>query len=514
MPVTSDPHLSVDLQTALLERAVRVQAISVEITALENPEEIPHRVVEALVRELGLSVASLVLRDPISGSLRYVAEVGVPAEVKALGFRTGGTADTVLQTGQPLFVEDAAQDSRVSPQARPFFQAWACLPVRHRDRTYGLLFVNFPEAHPFPPIERHILGIFASQTAIALDNARLHQSERHRAAALATLAALGRDLSESLETPDLVRVLARALRDHLPRTTAEILWLREGEALRPAFALGLKLTAESLTAIPATASLIPPALGPHTGLRPLPLPSLFDEFKLPAEALPMGNWRALTAGLTVGSESQGVLVLLMPEEVEPFSAAELDFVQALVDRGALALHNANLYEQSIQAAHRDSLTQVLNHGTIQIRLEEALAEAQRTGQPLALLMLDADHFKRCNDTHGHAFGDRVLVALARTIKEQVRPTDLVGRWGGEEFTVVLPGVDGPVALRVAERIRTAMEALVIKVSESQFTAAPTISIGLASYPGAAETPSSLLEASDTALYAAKAQGRNRVCVAP
>lgn len=505
------PHRG-DPDQALLERAVRVQAISAEITALEDPEAIPARVVEALVRELGLAVASVVLRDPDTGALRYAADIGVPTEVKALGFRPGGTAATVMATGEALFIEHP-DDARVSPQTRPHFQAWACLPIRHRGRTYGLLFVNFPEPHAFPPIERHILATFASQTAIALDNARLHQAERRRAAALATLAALGRDLSESLNTADLVRILARTLREHLTRASLQALWVATPEGLQPVLAAGWRCPPEALPTLAPSGSRLVAALGSQAGPRTVPWETLREDLALPAEALPVPGpvvgLRLLAAG-----EVQGLLVLGFPGEAEPPSPPELDFLQALADRGALALHNAALYARSLQEARRDSLTQVLNHGAFQARLAEALADAHLLGSSLALLMLDADHFKACNDRHGHAFGDRVLVALARAVREQVRPTDTVGRWGGEEFAVLLTGVEGATALRVAERIRSTMEGLTLPLPSGEAAAAPTVSLGVATFPVCGDTPEALVDAADAALYRAKAEGRNRVCAAP
>ena len=124
-------------------------------------------------------------------------------------------------------------------------------------------------------------------------------------------------------------------------------------------------------------------------------------------------------------------------------------------------------------------------------------------------MLDADHFKVCNDTHGHPFGDKVLVALARTLKAQVRPTDLVGRWGGEEFVVVLPEADMEMAFGVAERVRRAMGSMRLPVPGGQKVPAPTVSIGVASLEAGGKGFAELLQAADTALYCAKRAGRNR-----
>lgn len=505
--MTPDPS-----EASLLERAVRIQAIAADITALEDPTLIPQRVVEALVRELNLAVASVVLKDPDTGTLRYAADIGVPPEIKALGFRPGGTADTVLRTGEAVFIENP-EDPRVNPEARPHFKAWACLPIRHRERTYGLLFVNMATSHVFPPIERHILATFASQTAIALDNARLHQAERQRASALAALAALGRDLSSTLEWPELVRILGRALREHLTRAPVQALWVQEGDVLVPAWLSGLGSPKREPSPLEPTQSHLLAHLDRRPGPRSVPVEALEADLGPLGVGLPR-PCRVTAVALRASDQPQGLLALTLPEGQEDWTDPELDFLQALADRGALALHNAALYTQSQQEAQRDSLTKVLNHGAIEARITDALTEAWAQGTSLALLMLDADHFKACNDRHGHAFGDRVLVALARTVRDQVRPTDLVGRWGGEEFVVLLPNVDGRLALRIAERIRMAAEALVLPLPCGTPTAAPTLSIGVATFPGSAKTLTDLVEAADAALYQAKARGRNQVCVAP
>lgn len=157
----------------LIEEAIRVLQITTEITRAMEPEEIPGRAVAALHGLLLFPVVSVALLDPASGDLHYAADHGLPDEIRAQGFRPGGTALTVLASGEALFVEDAATDPRVNPQAKGFRQAYACLPIRHRDNSYGILFVNFTKPHVFSPTEREILTIFSHQMGIAFENAHL-----------------------------------------------------------------------------------------------------------------------------------------------------------------------------------------------------------------------------------------------------------------------------------------------------------------------------------------------------
>jgi diguanylate cyclase (GGDEF)-like protein len=163
----------------------------------------------------------------------------------------------------------------------------------------------------------------------------------------------------------------------------------------------------------------------------------------------------------------------------------------------------------------DGLTGIHNHRCFQELLEKEWRRAQRSGQPLSLIMVDIDFFKNFNDSYGHPAGDTCLTKVALTIKQCVnRPGDLVARYGGEEFVAVLPEVGIEGAALMAERMRKAVEALNFPHRESPIGAHVTISLGVASFvPTRESTHDTLIEAADKALYAAKAAGRNRVQIA-
>ncbi|MNY17455.1 Response regulator PleD [compost metagenome] len=159
---------------------------------------------------------------------------------------------------------------------------------------------------------------------------------------------------------------------------------------------------------------------------------------------------------------------------------------------------------------RDSLTGLYNHTHLQEQLELALARARRHGGPFAFAMVDLDRFKSVNDTHGHLAGDRVIKSLSTLLKQRLRNTDLIGRYGGEEFAVILGGVDAAGAVQVLDEIRRAFAGLRHRTGDGgEF--AVTLSAGVAAYPGHGEL-SALIEAADRALYRAKEQGRN--CILP
>ena len=182
---------------------------------------------------------------------------------------------------------------------------------------------------------------------------------------------------------------------------------------------------------------------------------------------------------------------------------------ALVEQLSLALSNLRLQETLRTQSIRDPLTGLFNRRYLEESLPRELARCGRRGQPLALLMLDVDHFKRFNDAHGHDGGDALLVELGRLLQASCRSEDIACRFGGEEFTLILPEVDPAAARQRAEEIRTRIEEL--RVVHLHAALSPvTASIGYSAFPHDGTAPADLLRSADAALYRAKAGGRNRV----
>lgn len=174
------------------------------------------------------------------------------------------------------------------------------------------------------------------------------------------------------------------------------------------------------------------------------------------------------------------------------------------------LQRSLLHAQLQAAARTDPKTGLLNAAAWQREADTEIVRARRTGVPLALILVDIDHFKRVNDTYGHLVGDQVLAQVAATLRGQLRDYDVVGRFGGEEFVVLLPGADVHEARRVAERLRTRVGRMV--VAAEQATVAVTVSAGVAIMSIHGDDLIELLAAADLALYRAKELGRDRICL--
>lgn len=217
------------------------------------------------------------------------------------------------------------------------------------------------------------------------------------------------------------------------------------------------------------------------------------------------------------------IFLLMASNTAFHRNRKLQEIRSALRQSEQALHSANdalqqqlseihgLQRQLHEQANRDPLTGLYNRRYLDTTLARELARCQREGQPLSLMLIDIDHFKRINDSYGHQAGDEVLKQLADMLNAQARSADVVCRFGGEEFLLLLPNMPPATALARAEQWRRDFAASSIAFGEFRMQA--TLSIGLASYPGHGTTPQALIRSADHALYRAKTEGRNRVIMA-
>jgi len=202
-------------------------------------------------------------------------------------------------------------------------------------------------------------------------------------------------------------------------------------------------------------------------------------------------------------------VVCLESRIQPYSEAEVRLAQSLIQPAAMAVENARLFDEVQRYATLDGLTGTFNRRHFMERAQQAYDNSRRFGHPLTAMMLDVDHFKRINDRHGHHVGDQVLRVLADRCRSALRSVDLLGRYGGEEFAILLPGASEKSAATVlAERIRRRVAEEPIDTDDGPVRV--TISIGVATIDQQMRSPEDLFKRADAALYEAKQAGRNRV----
>jgi len=219
----------------------------------------------------------------------------------------------------------------------------------------------------------------------------------------------------------------------------------------------------------------------------------------------------LAVPLRTADRVLGALAVARPAGEARFGPGDTEALQDLARHAGAAVANALAHEETRRLSVTDPLTGAGNFRQLSTTLAREVERATRFNRPLSVVMLDLDHFKAVNDTHGHPFGDSVLREFARRLQDCLREVDTVTRYGGEEFTVVLPetGVDGAAA--VAGRIVRAVRDRAFAVGSR--SAEVTVSAGVAAFPDHGRTASEILRAADAALYAAKGAGRDRWCLA-
>jgi diguanylate cyclase (GGDEF)-like protein len=345
--------------------------------------------------------------------------------------------------------------------------------------------------------------LFSTQASLALENARLYSLERRRAQQLEAINAVAQQTTAVLDLDELLTVVCRLILEWFHIDHVAVL-LCEGDGLR------VRAYEGRLTAKVPLGSLLPPgtgvssrALGQSKSVVENNVDGVKDYFSGFAETK-----SEVCVPLIFFGEKLGVLALdsaaagaFDPEDIQP--------LESVADICAAAIQNANYFERMRQLAYVDGLTGIHNRRFFEMRIVEELERASRFQGRMSVIMVDIDHFKRLNDEFGHLLGDEVLRGVAGILKQQLRKMDMVCRYGGEEFAVVVPETTGENAVTVAEKLRRQVEGY-------PFPGVPrpvTISCGVADYPIHGVTRDEVVAAADGALYMAKQAGRNRVMAA-
>lgn len=227
---------------------------------------------------------------------------------------------------------------------------------------------------------------------------------------------------------------------------------------------------------------------------------------------------AITAGLVVFFALTGITMLLLSVGIDEFTISTIHLIEitALIAAcevlSIILFHYHSELTKLRQNASTDKLTELYNRSYLDPFLEKQIEIAGKTKKPVSIIMVDLDHFKEINDNNGHPAGDHVLTIFAQIVLKCIRKTDIIARYGGDEFIVVLPDTDTETARSVAERIRHDVSSAYISPVDGAIISSISCSVGISTYPVHCDSKHSLIKTSDLALYEAKHSGRNRTIV--
>ncbi len=205
----------------------------------------------------------------------------------------------------------------------------------------------------------------------------------------------------------------------------------------------------------------------------------------------------------------GVLEIANKTTNTPFTKDDLDIIMKIVDHAAIAIERASLYQKMAELSVTDDLTKLFNTRYLDRTLEIEIRRAGRHKSSLSLIFMDVDHFKTINDNYGHLIGSKLLVEMGQLLIKRLRTIDIVARYGGDEFVIVLPQTPPSAAIGIAERIRKSIEQNIF-LKKDGYSFRMTASFGVASYPESAKSKEDLLRLADEAMYRVKYQTRNGV----
>ena len=424
---------------------------------------------------------------------------------------------TVVETGQPYILGDApSQHPTFHNPTHDHIRSWLGVPLHTGGRIIGMLSIDSSEPDRYHEHEASLVQAFADHVAIALQNARHFQAERRRHQQLVMQQDIMQVITSSL---DLDQVLARVCQltaeavgadrcsVFLPEPDGGPLKLRMSHT--PEGQVSAELAKQIQVVFEETAGeqVWQQAL---EGRRPLLLegPDPMGREYWETHQAQLGVHSLLVVPLVTHDQPLGAMALVSLDASRSFDEDQVGFAATIAASVSGAVENARLLAQTAQLARTDSLTQLLNRRGFADFSERELAFSRRFGRPMALLMIDLDHFKPLNDAHGHPTGDDVLAGVAERLTGCLRAIDVIGRHGGEEFVVLLPECTLGAAGQVAERLRASIASPPFETRSGPLPM--TVSIGASALDSGVGSINQMIDDADQALYAAKQAGRDQV----
>lgn len=490
-----------------------VQAIASRLTRLTTSERIGEAICSETRRVVPYDNARVYVLAPDGVTLEAVASSHHAPEYAGetndgLRLRLGqGITGSIVETGQPMVVVDAQHhpDAIPVPGTDLIEEALMVVPLVYEGMPRGAVVLCRLGRVGFRQDELRLVQVLADQAVVAVENARslaLRDRMVHELQALLQISRAGAVEHDECELATLVGdIVLRTSR----ADAAVISRWDETSALL-----------EILAQVGQLGGAVDRSRVDPTGLPRLRqvllegTPHLVRSRSSRVDSAQgllrrMGARQLLLLPMVAGGRTIGLVELYLASDERVITEREVDVYGTMASHAAAALQNVRLMRQLREAADVDQLTGVHNNRYLQERLSQEVARATRADTPLTVLLLDLDGFKTINDHHGHADGDRVLQNVAATLRLAVRANDIVARYGGDEFVVVMPETDLGAARQVAERVVSSVRAVRHPLSDGS-EGVVACSAGLALFPTDGRTANRLLRSADAAMYRVKRGG--------
>lgn len=482
-----------------LGELVLLNRIVGSVSASLDPVEVCRIAVSELADAVG--IARVTIHRLEGALLRLIAQVGspdAPAEIPV----SSGIRGRVARSGRPEFVVNVRDDpDHIS--GSPDTVSMAAVPVVLEGVTIGVLTAEGTGARPLTPHTYEFLAEFAGQLSIAVRNASLFEDLRRTHDELQVLFEAAKAVSGTLDL--------RTVLDSLVSVTCRAFGYENGALLMVDVATG-ELVVEAAYGYqhPVVGVRVAVGTGISGWVARTGSPLMVDDVSVDPRYYQVDDRVRSEMAVPLIAEGKVLGVFnIESTRLAAFGQRDLRLLGTLASYAVVAIQNARLYEQAQRLATTDGLTELYNHRHFYEALERLLERARRDAQPLAIIMAEIDRFKHHNDTYGHKSGDEALRTIAGLLRRGSRPSDIVARYGGDEFMVVLPGASGAAAYEMAERLRRTVETYPL-LGNGDIITSVTMSVGVAAFPQDGATAGALVEAVDRAQYLAKRSGGNRV----
>jgi diguanylate cyclase (GGDEF)-like protein len=493
---------------AALEREGNLNQVTWAISSNLDLPTILQNVVRLATELAQADAGALAILSLDGQELDYPFLFNLPASLaNASDPRGRGLAWNVIDGRKSHLLPDYSQFPSASPAwIEAGVHAVVSVPLVAGDTCVGCLglFSYNPEKR-FSQRDLALMESVGRQAGIAIQNARLFEAAERRAREAETLRLAMGEVTSALEFDRVLSKILKHLRNVVPYDSA-VVFLTEGEAVRAVAGSGLSTRNQVINhTFPGNNALFSEIRRGRS--RPLIIQDaqVDPRFERWGNATHTHGWMGLP--LRARGELIGFLTV-DSKQVGAYHPQDAALVQAFADEVAIAISNASLFRQVQHLAITDPLTNLHNRRYFFEAGHMELDRARRYQRPMALIMLDIDHFKLVNDTYGHQAGDRVLATVAARCLEKLRSIDISARYGGEEFVFLLPETDMERAVQVAGRLRAVLMDEPIDVGEHQISI--SVSLGLAEMSEDCHDLQMLIRRADQALYVTKDTGRGRI----